>query len=855
MKVALPSFEKRTSGTGGVFPTLSYETRKFIDTIKEGADSVPTEPASSPLPASIERELEDTISNYKTWDSKVYADLRLDLRSIRLVEILPGSSDEIHVELIRKPLDEIKNAYEALSYVWGPPNPARMIQVNGINAPVNPNLFDALFALRLSDAKRRIWIDAICVNQVNTRERSIEVRKMGEIYRLAKTVVVFLGAPPPPPASNPVSDLFKFLNRVDDGNALEEGSDGKTINIETLFQSCGVDKYDVCKGFVELCLRPWWSRIWIMQEFYLASDEPVWYWGSEHTGNAALKRDIGLLMALSWDLYWHGDTSSNFHADVQNKIGKPMPQFSSDIRRISDLISRRAATHGYDIPSRLYRELSARSTDPRDLIYGLREIFDPVFRKVFVPDYFMQSELLFACLAVFLIQFEGWGDMLWWYPFRYAPDDRRLPSWLPDFTRRVEPVETDLIPRNHLASRKNKPKLVVLNHTLHAEGYKLDSIIRHVHLGCDEYNIHRWLWQFDQVINRNQVHLNYVMPHEEQQDPWFGVFLKLCNDTSSEERNHGISHTKGGILEWTSYPGSNGSLPPNIVDCLPSWDILTGHAFSVGRRGTFGQPDDDSTAEPGLLQDIFSPRMNNIFLHTVAVDFIGACVFDWENLEFVLDRLTSASPWSEAISEHWQAMPELPSSDQTERARILIKRVRSFLTEIKETTKNSAAAWGGLYHYNGLCNAILLDCDNHAAFMRLIGALKAAGTELNEIAFDYRTRAEVDELGAVDRVVAARIQSFHSVAAKFWGRVLFETKQGFLGLTSPGVEFCGDAIAVLLDGLSFPVVMRDFDSSSGSGRFVGCTIVRGVEIQDWDSDKTKLLAGFSFGEKSIFKFT
>jgi hypothetical protein len=36
-----------------------------------------------------------------------------------------------------------------------------------------------------------------------------------------------------------------------------------------------------------------------MQEFYLATEEPVWYWGSTGVSNTALKRDMPLLMTAS----------------------------------------------------------------------------------------------------------------------------------------------------------------------------------------------------------------------------------------------------------------------------------------------------------------------------------------------------------------------------------------------------------------------------------------------------------------------------------------------------------------------------------------------------------------------------
>lgn len=133
LNIALPSFKRLTPSTSLMFSELSYENREIVHTaVSEAADSVKTMPTPPLLPAT-EKELRTMLSNYETWDSKVYSGLRLDPGSIRLAEILPGSSDEIHVELSKKPLDEIKNAYEALSYVWGAPTPARMIQVNGVS--------------------------------------------------------------------------------------------------------------------------------------------------------------------------------------------------------------------------------------------------------------------------------------------------------------------------------------------------------------------------------------------------------------------------------------------------------------------------------------------------------------------------------------------------------------------------------------------------------------------------------------------------------------------------------------------------------------------------------------------------
>jgi hypothetical protein len=80
--------------------------------------------------------------------------------------------------------------------------------------------------------------------------------------------------------------------------------------------------------------------VWTMQEFYLAIEEPVWYWGSTGVSNTTLKRDMPLLMTASWDLYGKKEVESWIPKHFETMTGKPVAQFSAEIRRISDLIAR-----------------------------------------------------------------------------------------------------------------------------------------------------------------------------------------------------------------------------------------------------------------------------------------------------------------------------------------------------------------------------------------------------------------------------------------------------------------------------------------------------------------------------------
>ncbi|KAE9380825.1 hypothetical protein N431DRAFT_449575 [Stipitochalara longipes BDJ] len=835
LDIALPRIEERDSDGQMTQkqPTLSYRevNRSIIrEDTTSSVTSYPTVLPPAVPPVVVQEKLDTILSNYLTWDKKLYANLRLDSESIRLVEIRPGSSPQIEVDLIKRPLDEAKNSYEALSYTWGLPTPKEMIVVNGVQVQINQWLFGALSSLRLPNTKRCLWVDAICINQANIAERSIEVRKMGDIYRLAKTVVIFHGWPSTTTREGSlITALFKFLGRSNHNGTSSTEISQTNDDLDDPFRSCGLDKVLVCKGFIDFCCRPWWRRVWTMQEFYLATEEPA-----------------------SWELYGEKEVESWIPKHVETSTGKPVAQFSAEIRRISDLIARRNKTHGFDIPSRLYRSLSAQATDPRDLVYGLREIFDPVFRRVFVPDYFLRLELLYACLAVFLIQFEGWGDMLWWYPHRFQA--KGLPSWLPDFTKRVVPAVTELLPRDHLATSTLQLKLVVLNHTLHVEGYKLDTIESFIQIiKGDETDVLRDQWKFDGNFNRNRSYLKYVSTEHEQKNPWFNRFLTICCTFNSQD-DSGIAHPRLSVLGWTAKSNTEDNFPSTVVECLPCLDILMWHAFKIGSKSVAEQFDEaDSTRRsPGILEDIFSSNLRDASQKILAIDFIGDCVFDWDSLEHVLGRLASASPWSDANSPYWQTLAEATPSEQDERGKDLATLVSSFLGSLQATNSDSV---GALYRFHGLCSLVLVDSSRHTSFVRILDELRSAGEQLHKLALDWRVQAQVDDLESKDEIVAARVRYNTAVKTHFSGRSLFWTRQGFHGLTTPGTELSERADVLLLNGLSFPMLVKDFNQEKCRGRLVGCAIIRGVELLDSKSKTPKVPVGFALGEKRLCKFT
>ncbi|KAI5357273.1 putative heterokaryon incompatibility [Septoria linicola] len=88
--------------------------------------------------------------------------------------------------------------YDALSYAWegafnNEPLPDHDIQLAGTSVKIAGNLGHALRALRSTTETRTLWIDAICINQKDDAEKSVQVQGMSTVYSKAAQVMARLG--------------------------------------------------------------------------------------------------------------------------------------------------------------------------------------------------------------------------------------------------------------------------------------------------------------------------------------------------------------------------------------------------------------------------------------------------------------------------------------------------------------------------------------------------------------------------------------------------------------------------------------------------------------------------------------
>ncbi|KAF5001743.1 hypothetical protein FDECE_10876 [Fusarium decemcellulare] len=130
-------------------------------------------------------------------ESPFYSNLKLHNRQIRLLEIV-STQPEIVCKLEIASLEN-ELVFSAISYVWGDPKITKDIIVNGKKTAITTNLAYALEYVpgHLDQAKApsRLWVDAICINQDDTKEKNHQVPLMKDIFSMADTVLCWMGPP------------------------------------------------------------------------------------------------------------------------------------------------------------------------------------------------------------------------------------------------------------------------------------------------------------------------------------------------------------------------------------------------------------------------------------------------------------------------------------------------------------------------------------------------------------------------------------------------------------------------------------------------------------------------------------
>jgi hypothetical protein len=171
--------------------------------------------------------------------------LSLQNDSIRLLRLKPDKdkSADIHCELFEYSLQECSRShlYEALSYVWGGSQKNLHVFIRSCSFGVTDNLHAALLQLRNPTLERILWVDAICIDQTNQKEKEHQIQMMAMVYGQANRVIVWLGEA----AECSEQALTQIL--VARGDMFTHPPSNDTIG----------------KQVIALLQRPWFRRVWV----------------------------------------------------------------------------------------------------------------------------------------------------------------------------------------------------------------------------------------------------------------------------------------------------------------------------------------------------------------------------------------------------------------------------------------------------------------------------------------------------------------------------------------------------------------------------------------------------------------
>ena len=382
--------------------------------------------------------------------------------------------------------------YAALSYVWGDSGQTCPIILNGQEVWVQQNLEIALRALSCRASfhgSYKLWVDAICINQHNSQERSRQIGKMRSIYGDAWEVIAWLGEEEN--NSGLAIDLLQSLNEArskDCGEILEERL---REDPEYLGLGCWTALHD-------LMIRAYWYRLWIIQEVVLGSSSVVLRSGGHSIKWTSFCQAIGFLFDYLWtvkDSLLARERSLQY-LDQKPKIAWKTLGLHLVYRNLWALSRKEEHGGGHHVSFGQLLDIanSATSQDSRDKVYGLIGIMDPEVAANVKPDYTLPPSKVYAAIAKTFICTYGnleplrdgnpWGrarspswaaDWTWNGRIRHAR--LTVSIWGPFWRSRGIPLN-DQLATPHRASGEKKMEIYFSNYDMHltCRGFLLDEV-------------------------------------------------------------------------------------------------------------------------------------------------------------------------------------------------------------------------------------------------------------------------------------------------------------------------------------------------------------------------------------------
>lgn len=328
-----------------------------------------------------------------------------------------------------------------LSYAWGEDIRNHWIVVDGQYVAVTENLEAALRSLRMAlnedpQSKTYLWVDALCINQEDVSERGREIKRMRQIYGDALGGVVHIGV-----ASEDSDLAIQSIRSI--AHNMKEGFDCQKWLVDLSTEvSDGKPSPSTPSlvAIINLICRPYWSRMWIIQELAMGQDQSV-VCGDSWVELADLRQVLKMLvlnleplmMIVTVDLIEANQAAYQAAVALLWYIGK--------VREIVLLQTDEAPVSYSSIRLPILTLAQyATATDARDKIYGMMALLPSrIVTRIDHNDrnYELSTAQVFMEFSKSIIEVTGDLDVIFASSLKQKSlSELELPTWAADWTLR-----------------------------------------------------------------------------------------------------------------------------------------------------------------------------------------------------------------------------------------------------------------------------------------------------------------------------------------------------------------------------------------------------------------------------------
>lgn len=286
--------------------------------------------------------------------------------------------------------------FYAISYAWGDEKDSKVMTVSGQPLPVRYNCDYALRQVFAHWPEAYIWIDYICIDQSNIIEKGAQVAVIVEIYSTAHRVCACVGE-----HDDTSLSLMTFLEQYlvwdesmpyIDRSEVFASLDPKSTSLASclIAPDSTMKEQDIAMvtwllvlsdsrlrqfstAISDFCQRPYWKRLWILQELRASAGKFDILVGNHITNFQGICRSRNMLEIMH-------ETDKLLNADAPWDSYVPFT--------VATLLE----WEGQILVSQSNYLGTFSCSDPRDRVYGTLTLFDwsmgaPAPTSVIVPDY------------------------------------------------------------------------------------------------------------------------------------------------------------------------------------------------------------------------------------------------------------------------------------------------------------------------------------------------------------------------------------------------------------------------------------------------------------------------------------